>query len=60
MAFFSFPQPNEVVRANFIDLEVNFDTPRIEAEKLLAAGMTMEDIREYKCTLNGFGQTPIQ
>ena len=60
MAFFSFPQPNEVVHANFVDLEANFNTPRIEAEKLLAAGMTMEDIREYKRTLNGFGQTPLQ
>lgn len=60
MAFIPFPQPNEVVSANFSDLAYNYNTPRAEAEQLLAIGMTMDDIREYKRTLNGFGDSPLQ
>ena len=60
MAFRPFPNDNEVVSANFIDLEHNFDTSRVEAEQLLSAGMSMNDIREYKRTLNGFGEAPLQ
>lgn len=60
MAFLPSPPSNAVVLTNFADLEVNFDTPKAEAEQLLAAGMTMDDIREYKRALNGHGKTPIQ
>lgn len=60
MAFKSVPDSNAVVSSNFIDLNFNFNTSRAEAEALLNTGMSMDDIREYKRTLNGCGTSPVQ
>lgn len=60
MAFLPVPKSNDLVKSNFIDLEVNFNTSYEEAQELLALGMTLEDIREYKRTLNGFGTELLQ
>ena len=60
MAISKVPHQNAVVYSNFVDLEVNFNTSRAEAERLLATGMTMDDIREYMRMLQGFGRAPLQ
>ena len=60
MAFLPLPNSNEIVEANFIDLAVNFETPKDEAISLLNSGLTMDEIREYKRSLNNCGSYPIQ
>ena len=60
MAFLPLPDSNEVVEANFVDLAVNFETPKAEAISLLNSGLTMDEIREYKRSLNNCGTYPIQ
>ena len=60
MAFLPLPDSNEVVESNFVDLVVNFETSKAEAISLLNSGLTMDEIREYKRSLNNCGTHPIQ
>ena len=60
MAFLPLPDSNEIVESNFIDLAVNFETSKAEAISLLNSGLTMDEIREYKRSLNNCGNHPIQ
>ena len=60
MAFLPLPDSNEVVYSNFVDLAVNFGTSKEEVISLLNIGLTMDEIREYKRSLNNCGTYPIQ
>ena len=60
MAFLPLPDSNEIVESNFVDLAVNFETSKAEAISLLNSGLTMDEIREYKRSLNNCGTYLIQ
>ena len=60
MAFLPLPDSNEVVESNFVDLAVNFETSKAEAISLLNSGLTMDEIREYKRSLNRIVQPYCQ
>ena len=45
---FDFGHEVDLTEANFQELDHYFDTPRAEAEELLASGLTITDIKDYK------------